>query len=242
MYTFDSRIRYSETDPDGYLRVDSLIDYLQDCSTFQSEDLGIGISYLQEHHCAWLINYWQIDILRLPRLGERVVIGTSPYEIRGFLGKRNFMMESKEGERLVNANSIWSLIDTQKGLPVHATKEMIEPYEIAPKFDMEYLPRKIQVPKEGGTPWKSFFVTEQDIDSNHHVNNSRYVRMAMVKEKNNVGIRRLRVDYLQQAHLGDSMNPVLYGDMEGDHIISLNGEDGKPVAIVEIIRSNQKEQ
>ena len=52
MYTFDSRVRYSETDPDGFLKIESLLDYLQDCSTFQSEDLGIGISFLKDQHWA----------------------------------------------------------------------------------------------------------------------------------------------------------------------------------------------
>ena len=42
MYTFDSRIRYSETDSEGKLTMASIINYFQDCSTFQSEDLGLG--------------------------------------------------------------------------------------------------------------------------------------------------------------------------------------------------------
>ena len=44
MYTFDSRIRYSETDSEGKLTMASIINYFQDCSTFQSEDLGLGVA------------------------------------------------------------------------------------------------------------------------------------------------------------------------------------------------------
>lgn len=43
MYTFDSRVRYSETDENGNLSLESLIDYMQDCTNFQSEDLGVGL-------------------------------------------------------------------------------------------------------------------------------------------------------------------------------------------------------
>ena len=39
MYQFQSRIRYSEVDSEGRLTMASLINYFQDCSTFQSEDL-----------------------------------------------------------------------------------------------------------------------------------------------------------------------------------------------------------
>ena len=45
MYCFDSRVRYSETDERGRLSLTGILNYLQDCSTFQSEDLGMGIEY-----------------------------------------------------------------------------------------------------------------------------------------------------------------------------------------------------
>ena len=42
MYTFDSRVRYSEIDHTGNMTLPALINYFQDCSTFQSEDIGLG--------------------------------------------------------------------------------------------------------------------------------------------------------------------------------------------------------
>ena len=47
MYQMESRIRYSETDADGRLTPEKLIDYFQDCSTFQSEDNGLGVERLR---------------------------------------------------------------------------------------------------------------------------------------------------------------------------------------------------
>lgn len=52
MYTFGSRVRYSETDECGRLTLTGIMNYLQDCSTFQSEDIGLGISYLTDRHKA----------------------------------------------------------------------------------------------------------------------------------------------------------------------------------------------
>ena len=42
MYTFDSRIRYSEIDRSGRLSIPAVVDYFQDCSAFQSEELKAG--------------------------------------------------------------------------------------------------------------------------------------------------------------------------------------------------------
>ena len=43
MYTFDSRIRYSEIDRSGRLSIPAVVDYFQDCSAFQSEELGVDV-------------------------------------------------------------------------------------------------------------------------------------------------------------------------------------------------------
>ncbi len=82
VYTFSSRIRFSEADADGVLRLSSLIDYFQDCSTFQSEDVGYGVKKVLATGHAWVVNAWQIEIRRLPHMGDNVTIGTNPYEFR----------------------------------------------------------------------------------------------------------------------------------------------------------------
>ena len=97
MYHFDSRVRYSETDENGRLSLTGVLNYLQDCSTFQSEDLGIGIRYLTAHDRAWWVTSWQIAIDRYPVLGERIVISTWPYEFKGIYGYRNFAIQDPDG-------------------------------------------------------------------------------------------------------------------------------------------------
>ena len=67
MYAFDSRIRYSETDSEGYLTLDALLNYFQDCSTFHSEDVGLGIGYMKEIGQVWVLSSWQIVVNRYPK-------------------------------------------------------------------------------------------------------------------------------------------------------------------------------
>ena len=76
MYKFDGRIRYSEVDSERKLTVEKMIDYFQDCSSFQSEDLGVGLDYMAENEFAWVVNYWQIRFDRRPVMGEAVRTGT----------------------------------------------------------------------------------------------------------------------------------------------------------------------
>lgn len=232
MYTFESRIRYSEVDYQEKLTLAGLLDYFQDCSTFQSEDLGVGLAYMREHGLVWVLNMWQIDIGRFPDLGESVVIGTAPYQMRGFLGYRNFSMTDKNGIQLAAANTIWSLLDMQTGKPVSVPQEISGAYRMEEKMDMEYMPRKITVP-EKGCPKDKIVVAPHHLDTNRHVNNGSYVRMAMDYLPQNMTVKRLRAEYKAQAFLNDEIRPVVCC---GDKIITvaLNNAAGKPYSVVEL--------
>ena len=48
MYTFESRVRFSEADHTELLTLPGLVNYFQDCSTFQSEDIGYGVESLKK--------------------------------------------------------------------------------------------------------------------------------------------------------------------------------------------------
>ena len=71
MYSFTSRVRYSEIGQDGRLTIPALVDYLQDCTTFGSEELGLGPAHTAKTGLAWLLSAWEIEISELPRFGER---------------------------------------------------------------------------------------------------------------------------------------------------------------------------
>lgn len=60
VYTFPARIRYSEVDHNAQLTLPSLVNYFQDCSTFQSEDLGVGMQWLKDQQKAWVLSHWRV--------------------------------------------------------------------------------------------------------------------------------------------------------------------------------------
>ena len=148
MYSFDSRIRYSEVDSKGTLNWLALMDYFQDCSVFHSESLHIGVDYLADHHLAWVLSSWQICLNRMPKLADMVTTQTWAYGMKSFYGMRNFVMNDANGERLAYANSIWVLMDTQKGRPTKVPQEMVDLYGLEPQLPMDCSTRKIEVPDE----------------------------------------------------------------------------------------------
>lgn len=234
MYEFQSRVRYSEVDQDEKLTLEALLNYFQDCSTFHSEDIGAGLHFYRERSLGFVLSFWQIMIYRYPSLCENITIGTFPYEFRNFTGNRNFYMKDEEGKFVAVANSVWTLLDTQKQMPVKLTPEILEKYPLENPLPMEYLPRKISISKEA-VKGEEIFIREYHLDTNHHVNNGQYVKMATQIVMPDHPIRMLRVEYKKQALLHDVMIPYLMEE-ENQSVVCFKDPTGSEVyAVVEFV-------
>ena len=148
MYTHDRRVTYSEISMKGFADIAQIAEYFQDCSVFQSEVLGMGLTYMNEHHLAWLLASWQIDVDTYPEMGCKVSVSTWPYKFDAAFGYRNFMLQDENGRRLAVANSQWILVDMENGHVVRIAPEIAAHYPMEEKADMSYAPRKIAFREE----------------------------------------------------------------------------------------------
>ena len=198
------------------------------------------MEYLKSLNLAWVLNSWQIEIKRYPKLCEEVVIGTVPYELKGALGLRNFFMDTKDGERLAVANSIWTLFNFKSNYPARITSVIQEAYPLSDKLEMNYGDRKIKIPSDGiKTDCEEIVVRRHNLDTNNHVNNGQYIRMAIdqIKDKKGV-VSSMRAEYKRQARLGDILKPVVIENKNGDnsvYTVNLNNKDDRSVCTVELI-------
>ncbi len=226
MYSFTSRIRYSETDEKGLLSLAGMMNYMQDCSTFQSEEIGRGLHYLKEQKRAWWVNSWEIEIRRLPALGEEIRISTWPHGFKGIFGLRNFFLETVSGEPLVLADSLWFYYDLEKNKPARVPADEAESY--GPSGEPLPLPpisRKIAVP-EGGKNLPPIRVERHHLDTNHHMNNAQYVSVAGECLPEGFRIGTIRVEYRKMAVLGDLLVPYLAKTGAGYLVSFRDGGDG----------------
>lgn len=232
MYYIDSRVRLSETNHKGIVTLPGIVNYFQDCSAMQSEDLGLGVEYLEKHQKAWVLNAWQIKVEDYPALGEKIRTGTWASGFEGLYGTRNFVLQDDKGKRLAYANSIWVFMDLAKGRPAKPSAEDIAPYGCEEPLDMEYAPRKIAVPKEAGEACAPILVKRSDIDTNEHMNNCIYIRIATDVLKEDAAFGQVRVEYRRSAVLGDTIVPWIVEE-EDRTVVKLCDEEGKPYAIIE---------
>ncbi|MBQ8280816.1 MAG: acyl-[Lachnospiraceae bacterium] len=234
MYSFDGRVRYSETDSEEILTVPAIIDYFQDSAILHTYDLRQGKGSLIKDNCAWMLCSWQLEILRYPKFGEKIVISTWPYSFKSFLGERNCTLSTKDGEMLVKANSIWTYMDLDAQRPKKVPEDVSSLYELSNPLEMDYKPRKITIPESEGEKLAEIVVEKHHLDSLYHVNNGQYVKMALDCRLKTGRAGSVRVEYKKQARLGDVIYPVRYEE-EGREIIVLMSEDKNIYATVEMM-------
>lgn len=82
MYGYDSRVRLSEVDQDRRMTLNAILNSFQDCSSFHSEDLGVGAAFVEQKKRMWVLSSWKIVIQRYPELAESIRVETSPYDFQ----------------------------------------------------------------------------------------------------------------------------------------------------------------
>lgn len=136
---------------------------------------------------------------------------------------------------LAYANSLWTYLNSESGRPVRIDEGIAGMYSLEPKYDMDYADRKIPLP-EGMLAKDPFLAEVHHLDTNHHVNNGQYVKMAGLYLPGDFEIAQMRAEYRKSALLGDLICPRVHEE-EQKVVVSLNDGAGNPFTIVEFLRS-----
>lgn len=238
MYSFDSRVRYSECDEHGNLSLVSLINYLQDSATFHSEEVHRGVGYMSRRRMAWLIAAWQIEVVELPRFCDDFRVGTWCHSMARTFAGRNFTITRPDGTPLVRADSLWFVFDFAQGRPIRIPDEQRIYLSDEEPLDMRPTERRLAV--EGpSTAAPQVQVAEMQLDSNQHVNNAQYLGMAVDAlaavcghdAAEQVGsIARICVQYRRQARLGDLIVPQVHANGDS-YTVDLADPQGDSFAV-----------
>ncbi len=238
MYSFESRVRYSECDERLRLSIPATINYLQDCSMFHCEHIGHGQAYCAEHHFAWFVAAWQIRLLQLPTFCDYIRVSTWCNQMGNTLATRHFLMQAENGKHLVEAESLCVTVNTQTGKAQRIPAEEQAFLTDEPSLGLPPTRRKLRLGGEGREAF-SVEVGRQLLDSNGHVNNVQYIALAedaIRMQDANFRAGTILVQYKLAAHLGDTMRMLVHEETDG-YGVDLANVDGGSFAIVRMLRA-----
>lgn len=214
MFSYETTVSYSRTDRNGKVPMHEILNLLQDCSTFHSEDIGRGVSYMKREARAWVLVAYKVIVNRPIMFGQKITIGTSPSKFSSMFASRQYFIKDENGDYLVQADSLWVLIDIQTRKPLRITEEDSSVYKPEPIFDNIKASRKIRFSSER-TKLESFKVLKTYIDSNGHMNNASYLRAAEEFLPTNFPCHEVDIVYNKEAMEGEIITPYLYSEENG---------------------------
>ena len=232
MYRIERTVSYSDLGEDGVLSLGAAVDFLQDCSMFQLGSLHPLTEYFEEHGLGMYLVSRQMDLIRMPSYGEAISVVTWVYECKSMYGFRNTILYGEDGKPCIASYATGAFVNLQTGRPLRMPEDITGSVAMYDRHPMEYLPRKISLPRQGGEGCESLLVRRYHLDNNHHVNNSKYISIAQEFLPEGFSFDRVRVEYKTPARYGAVMYPVRY--LSGHTaILSLNGENDTVYAVVE---------
>jgi acyl-CoA thioesterase FadM len=233
MYEITQRVAASHTDAEGRMKFVSAMDMMQDCSQFWMESEPAIESYFREQGIIQVLVSRQADVIRMPRYGERLSVRTSVYECQSFIGCRNTVIYDEAGLPCVKSWSTGAFISTETGKPAKLPAGQLGLLTIDPKAEMDYQSKKIRLPDEAAEDLPPARVRRNDIDFNRHVNNARYVELALECLEGGFAVSRFRAEYKRPALYGDIFYPRLIKAGSGTVYVLLNNAAGEAFTAME---------
>ena len=208
-FTKKYEIHYYEVDYKLRCKLSSIIDFICDVGTQQSESIGGGMEYCTNNNCAWVFYKYDIKMYRYPKFGEIISLSTTPVGFKKFYGLRKYIIRDDKNEIIGEALALFFLINIEKRRPMRIQKEQYDFYGVDGDVDYDISMDKLERVEEEQYS-KQFDIRYSDIDSNKHVNNVKYVEWAMeavpIEVIADYQLSRLKVTFEKETIYGEKVS------------------------------------
>ena len=170
-------LQYYEMNTAQRLKESILLLFLQDIASDNAETNGFGYNWCLEHNLGWFLLKYRIELSQYPQNINYIEIETESRGANRLFAYRDFDIYTPDNNLIGRVASCWGLVDM-------STKSMVAPQIINPEFesfekrDTDLKFYKIQLPKDFDYE-KIYEVRYDDLDLNHHANNSNYISWAL---------------------------------------------------------------
>lgn len=195
----------------------TILNFLEETAIAHSQSVGLGVQTLLNQGLCWILNRWSLVMDTYPSLNEKIIVETWPSHFEKFYASRQFLIKNVDDQTIGRAVSLWILLNYHKRRPTRVPEEFGSMYGINPE-------EAITNPFSGlDTNFEAEFsvdfnVRRSDIDTNNHVNNSRYVEWALesVPQEvySNFFLRSLEVEYKKELSYGACLSSECKTSME----------------------------
>ena len=229
------KIRTNEIDVNKCIKIPSLIQLLQEASMSNAINLKVSVWDLEDQALSWVLVKKEINIIKLPKLGDIIEVITYPSGMERLFAYRDFIVKNEAGQVIVTASSTWILMNT------NTRKLVIPEFKIPLPTNIEPLKRpSFNFTRIGESSLKrTFEVNWHDLDWNQHVNNVFLLKCIIEGCPDDIltegNIKNIRIQYKTESFWKDKLISNYYStdSSRSSHSIT-RASDEKIIAIAEI--------
>lgn len=208
VFTKEYELHYYDVDKHLRGNMSTIINILSDIGTKQSEYLGSGMTDLLKQNMTWVFYNYHIKIFRSPLYGEKLYVSTKPIGFKKYYGIRSYEIKDCNENIIVSAKAIFLLINIEKRKMMRIPKGQYEIYGVDGDLTGDFKIPKVERLEEFKYK-ESFKVRYTDIDSNNHVNNTKYIDWAIetLPEEivNNYVLNEVKVTFEKECKYGEEV-------------------------------------
>ncbi len=198
-FTKEYPLRAGDFDCYHHLQPAGVMDLFQDAAGRHAMELGIGFPQLAEKNQMWILSGVQYQIVQHPHMYQNIRVVTWPLPAHSVTCRRDFRMESLEGELLVKGTSDWAIMDGEKRKLIRARE--IYPTELVYCEDVVFEEKMLRL-KDFESTGEEVLVTPgySDLDMNGHVNNTKYANFILnaIRLQPNQAIELFQIHYRKE--------------------------------------------
>jgi len=200
-------VLFHDLDYNGNLGPVTILNFMQTTASMHSLALGVSATDLRPQGLTWVVSRIHLIIDRYPRRGEIVRLRTWPAIREGLFTNREFELSDDAEQPVGRASTSWALINITTRRPVKLEGNL-PPYPLLPRraVDDNFAPLPLF---PGATvPELDFRVLRGDLDLNHHVNNTVFVRWALEAAPDEIAsgnLSELEISFRAEALYGETV-------------------------------------
>ena len=217
-------VPYQEVDFTGKWKMSEMFNVFSNVATSHAELLGVWKKeYINQY--GWVLAKMHVDILSPITFEQNITIQTWPGEPSRATFPRYYAINNAQGERVVNACGIWTLLDlVKRRIAIPSRVGMDYPKEVDPEVN-SVMPQVSEFNDYHKVMERK--VCYSDLDTNQHMNNTRYIQWAfdlLDIEKFKEGyICSLDIFYKKEAQSGTVID--LYTGIDDEFFYVLGKDD-----------------
>lgn len=170
-------INIYDVDSNYKCKYSSIMNYIWDVIVSQSDSLG-ETDHGFVNNCIWVLLKYDLDIIEYPKFRETITVETDIVGVKKLYGYRSITIRNSENKVIISGISTAILIDYDKRRPVKMSAEQCKIYGIEKELE-ENIPLDDFINLQESKYSKDYTIRYCDIDSNKHVNNVKYIEIAI---------------------------------------------------------------